>query len=328
MKRLLLLLFFAVITLMVAGEFGASDISLIRYLLCKLSVGQCQNLELTEQILWQIRIPRLLTGFAAGAGLTLAGSVLQSVTRNPLADPYLFGIVSGAGLGAVLGGVLASAFQLTLPLTVLAFVGALLAVLAVALISARHGWQRIDQILLSGVAISFLCTAITSLLLYFQTPHAANRILFWLMGSLAHADWQAVQLILPLVLIAGVVVQAFARQLDALFLTDDAIHALGISIVQLRVLLLLLVAAVSAVVVSFCGGIGFVGLMVPHMVRRFIGNRHSLTIPASLLAGGLFLVWVDVIARSALANQEIPIGVITAAIGSLFFLGLMARRSS
>lgn len=326
MTRLSVLFLFAIFTLVVAGQFGSSDISLLGYAKCWLQHGQCQQLELSQQIIWQIRVPRLLTGFAAGAGLTLAGSILQSVTRNPLADPYLFGIVSGAGLGAVLGGLVSSLLEVDLPFTLFAFAGATLAVLAVVLISSRHGWQRIDQILLAGVAISFLCSAITSLLLYFQNPHAANRILFWLMGSLAQSDWQSVQVILPMVLLTSVIIQALARKLDALLLTDDAIHALGISLVQLRLLLMLLVAAISAVVVSFCGGIGFVGLMIPHLVRHFVGSSHAVSNIACLLIGGSFLVWVDVLARILIPDQEIPIGIITAALGSLFFIGLMAKR--
>ena len=321
------LVIFSAISALAALCFGAASVDWLAYLSCLFSQQNCSEFTVVERILVEIRLPRILVGFAAGAGLTLAGNLLQSVTRNPLADPYLFGIVSGAGLGAVLGGVIASLIGITFPLVITAFLGALVAVLAVVLISARHGWQRIDHILLAGVAISFLWTAITSLLLYLQSPHAANRVLFWLMGSLASADWTAVMVIWPVVLIAALLIQALARQLDALLLSDDAIHALGISVANLRMALMLLVAGISAVIVDFCGGIGFVGLMVPHMVRHWFGYRHAVVNLACVFAGGSFLVWVDVLARSILPHQEIPIGIITAAIGSLFFIGLMARRS-
>lgn len=324
--KLTLLIGGALLSLLLAVQFGAVELHLWQWVICSLQGASCGD-EISARILWEIRFPRLLTGFIAGAGLTLAGNLLQSITRNPLADPYLFGIVSGAGLGAVMGGLVAQIFAIEIPLFVTAFAGAFCAVLAVVMISARQGWHRIDQSLLAGVAISFLCTAITGLLLYLQSPHAANRVLFWLMGSLASSDWYSVSMIAPVVMIGAVVIQSLARQLDALMLSDDAIHALGISTGKLRMALLLLVAAISAVIVAFCGGIGFVGLMVPHMVRRWVGHRHSLSNPACALMGGTFLIWVDVLARSLIPNQEIPIGIITAAIGSLFFLLLMARRS-
>ena len=318
----------ALLSVFGAVQFGAVDLQFGALVKCGFQTEQCLSMQIEQRILFDIRLPRVLTGFAAGAGLTLAGSILQSVTRNPLADPYLFGIVSGAGLGAVVGALVSTWLAMPVPLTLTAFLGAFSAVFAVVVLSARHGWQRIDQVLLSGVAISFLCTAINSLLLYLQNPHAANRIIFWLMGSLAQSDWQSVGIIVPVVLFASVVVQALARKLDALMLSDDAIHALGIPLIQLRLVLMLVVAGITAVIVSFCGGIGFVGLMVPHMVRHFVGYRHSLLNVACLLAGGSFLVWVDVFARTLLPDQEIPIGIITAALGSLFFIGLMSRRRS
>ena len=325
-KRLSILVIFAAVSLLGSIQFGAVELQLGALLDCGLNMGTCDSLEIQRRILVDIRLPRVLTGFAAGAGLTLAGSILQSVTRNPLADPYLFGIVSGAGLGAVVGALLSEWLAIQLPLTLTAFLGAFSAVSAVVILNARNGWQRIDQVLLAGVAISFLCTAITSLLLYLQNPHAANRILFWLMGSVAQSDWQSVSVMVPVVLLASVVIQAVARKLDALMLSDDAVHALGIPLIQLRLILMLLVAGITAVIVSFCGGIGFVGLMVPHIIRQFVGYRHSVLNVACLLGGGSFLVWVDVLARTLLPDQEIPIGIITAALGSLFFIGLMSRR--
>ncbi|MCM2681140.1 FecCD family ABC transporter permease [Echinimonas agarilytica] len=323
-----ILVLVSVVSIVLSLNFGAANIDVWQTTMCHLQSNDCAPSAFANTIVFDIRLPRVITGFAVGAGLTLAGNILQGVTRNPLADPYLFGIVSGAGLGAVLGGIVASATGIQVPLTVLAFVGALGAVFIVVTVSAKHHWQRIDQVLLAGVAVSFLCTAVTSLLLYLDSPHAANRVIFWLMGSLANADWQAVSLIVPVVLAGAFVVQGLTRQLDALQLSDDAIHALGISISKLRMMLMLLVASMSAVIVAFCGGIGFVGLMVPHIVRQLFGYRNSVSNVACVFAGGTFLVWVDVVARSILPNQEIPIGIITAAIGSVFFIVLMSRRSA
>ena len=322
--KLQILLIVALLSLLLTAQFGAVEIDLWQLVQC--GWRQCENLAIEQQIFWQIRLPRILVGFAVGGGLALVGCILQSVTRNPLADPYLFGIVSGAGLGAVAGESLAAIWGVVIPLSLSAFVGAFMAVFAVVALNFYQGWRRVEQVLLAGVAISFLCTAITGFLLYLQSPYAASRIMFWLMGSLAQTDWQAVKFILPLVLVGLVAVLALARKLDALVLSDDAVHSLGISVVQIRLFLMILVAAISAVIVAFCGGIGFVGLMMPHLIKRFVGNKHSILAWASILAGGSFLLWVDVFARSILPNQEIPLGIITAAIGSIFFIGLMFKK--
>ncbi|GGA70077.1 ABC transporter permease [Neiella marina] len=315
----------SLIILVGASLFGASTMDLREVIASLQANGQSAMGATSWLILTEVRLPRVLLAFFVGAGLALSGSVLQRISRNPLADPYLFGIVAGAGLGAVVGHIVASWLGLEIAIQVLAFAGAMAVALSVFALMHWQGWQYIERMLLAGVAMSFLCTAITSFLLYLQSPHAANRVLFWLMGSLATADWRAVAMIAPLVVVATIVCFAAARLLDAVQLNDDAIHALGIRLVRLRLILMALVALVTAIIVAFCGGIGFVGLMIPHLVRVILGSNTTLQILGCVLIGGSYLVLVDAIARTTLPYQEVPIGVVTAAIGSVFFLAMMGR---
>ncbi len=277
-----------------------------------------------DTILWEIRFPRVLLGFIAGFGLAIAGALMQNVTRNPLADPYLFGIVSGAGLGATLTQFLPTTVQvITLPIA--SFLGSLLAVGIILIVIYQNNWRRIEHLLLAGVAVSFLLSSLTSFILYSGEAFSTNRVIFWLMGSLARADSTALLWISPVIIVATIIAILLGRQLDALLLSDDSARTLGIKVDRLRIITLILCAAITAVIVSYCGGIGFIGLMIPHMVRPFVGITSSKLFIAAGLVGGCFLVWVDVIARTALGGQEIPIGVITSAMGSLFFLALLRK---
>lgn len=279
---------------------------------------------LVATILWQLRLPRVLTALLVGAGLAVCGAVLQNASRNPLADPYLFGLMAGAGLGATLVSIVFPAQQLGLALG--AFVGALLAIVLVLVFTLGRTGQRIEITLLAGVAVSFMLSAISSFILYFADPFAANRVIFWLMGSLSRSDWQSVILIAPAVIFLLVMALALRRQLDALLLPDSSARSLGLRPQRLRLLLLLLTAAVTAVIVSQCGGIAFVGLVIPHIVRMVFGVTALPLVCGSALFGALFMIWVDNLARTLLPQQEIPLGVITSVLGSVFFLLLLKRQ--
>lgn len=293
------------------------------------TIGQCLvvscNNELTDALIWQIRLPRIIAAMLAGAGLAAAGTILQNATRNPLADPYLFGIVSGAALGATVANMSAVApWAITLPLA--AFLGALFAVLIVVLIGQRL--RQAEHLLLAGVAVSFMLSSVSQFLLYLGDPLATNRVMFWLMGSLARVEMNHIAVMAPVVIISTLVIALFARQLDTLLLSDETAHTLGVNPEKLRLLMLALCAALTATIVAYCGGIGFVGLMIPHIARRFFGVTTLRLLIGSSVLGGCFLLWVDIAARSILSGQEVPIGVITAAIGSLFFLFLLKQRSN
>ncbi|MEW6996467.1 FecCD family ABC transporter permease [Colwelliaceae bacterium BS250] len=316
-----LLLGLVCITFMFSIGFGVSIVD-------HSAVWQCLTSECEQQIyktiLLDIRLPRVLLGFLAGFGLAISGALLQNVTRNPLADPYLFGIVAGAGLGATLAALLPASIQF-ISTPVAAFIGSLIAIAIVLAVVFNNNWRRIEHLLLAGVAVSFLLSSMTSFILYTGEAFATNRVIFWLMGSLATADHNALMWIAPVVLLSALVSIALARQLDALLLSDESARTLGVNVNRLRLLILIICAASTAVIVSFCGGIGFVGLMIPHIIRHFVGITSIKLIIGSGLLGGCFLVIVDVIARTALEGQEIPIGVITSALGSVFFLLLMRK---
>jgi iron complex transport system permease protein len=318
------LIFFGLIVLTlcsmcIAITFGPATITGLDIFQCVLN--ECAS-PMHDMVVWQIRIPRVLVGLVAGMGLACAGAILQNVTRNPLADPYLFGIISGAGLGATIATIVLPEQQ-TLALPLAAFLGALFSVVIVFGIATLL--RNMNHLLLTGVAVSFMLGSISHFILYLGDPFATNRVIFWLMGSLTRVEMSHFYLISAMVLVTLLTIFALHRQIDALLLGDESAASLGVNVDKLRIILLALCAAVTATIVAYCGGIGFVGLMIPHIVRQLVGVTTMPLIIGSALVGGCFLIWVDVLARSALSNVEIPIGIITSAIGSIFFLAIMYR---
>ncbi|KPW02749.1 iron ABC transporter permease [Pseudoalteromonas sp. P1-8] len=281
--------------------------------------------EFVQRIIWQLRMPRTVLAFLAGSGLALAGLILQTVTRNPLADPYLFGISSGASFGVVCFIAL-TGVSFGFSMSVAAFVGSLLSMLLLIALAGRRHVGQVEAMLLAGVALSFLFSALTSLLLYFSDPQAITAILFWTMGSFSRAQWDTLWLPFTVIIACMTLMIAFRRQLNAMLLGDESAATLGIHVQRFRIMMLLLSSLITAVLVAMCGGVGFVGLMIPHIVRYFSpqGSSHNLVMTS--LVGGIFMVWVDVLCRTLLNNQELPVGVITAAIGSVFFLFLLYFR--
>mgnify|MGYP000128151660 CR=1 FL=1 len=313
------LLLFTLVSSIAGLNFGPADLSSDQVFQCL--IGSCSD-QISQMVIWQVRVPRVLVALVAGMGLAIAGAILQNTTRNPLADPYLFGIVSGAGLGATIANI-SLGEQLAIALPLAAFLGALLAI-SIVLIIAKV-LQRMEQLLLTGVAVSFMLAAITQFILYFGEPFATNRVIFWLMGSLSRVEMSNFYIIAIVLLITIFIITALHRQIDALLLGDESAASLGVNVDKLRLLMLGLCAALTATIVAYCGGIGFVGLMIPHIVRQVIGVTTLKLVIGSALIGGSFLIWVDIIARSALANAEIPIGIITSALGSIFFLFIMVK---
>lgn len=336
-RRWWLLIVLALLSPIVSLGFGAADFSPSELYQCV--VGDCQS-TVNNMIFWQIRVPRVFVGFLVGAGLAVAGATLQNITRNGLADPYLFGVVAGAGLGASIATLFfdsqfgtalgldwpALSFSVALPLA--ALLGAVFAVSLVQALAASSFGRRSEQMLLAGVAVSFMLSALSQFLLFLGEPFAANKVIFWLMGSLARVETWYAWIMLPVVLGSVILLLIFGRQLDALLLGDESAKTLGVNVNRLRMLALGLCAALTACIVAYCGGIGFVGLMIPHIVRSFVGVTNRALILGCVLLGGSFMVLVDILARVALPNQEIPIGIITAAIGSVFFLLVMRRQSA
>jgi iron complex transport system permease protein len=279
-----------------------------------------------DHIVWQLRLPRVLVGASVGAGLGIVGAILQTLTRNPLADPYLLGISAGASFGAVLVivvGIGAGVHALATG----AFVGAVSS-FALVLLFGRRGRRLVPtRMILAGVAVGELCAAATTLLIiWVGDPHATQSITYWLAGSLAAARWPAVGLGIGAVLgIAGLALW-HGRALNAMAFGEDAAAALGIDVDRLRWILLVATALLTGCLVAISGAIGFVGLILPHAVRYVVGPDHHKVLPLVGLVGAVFLIWVDVLARTLFAPREIPVGVMTAFVGVPAFVVLMRRR--
>ncbi|XVU28104.1 FecCD family ABC transporter permease [Actinoplanes sp. CA-054009] len=280
---------------------------------------------LADSIVWDLRLPRVLLAGIVGAGLAVCGAVLQALTRNALADPYLLGISAGASTGAV--GVLVLGLGAgTVALSAGAFAGGLAAFAVAVLLSGRR-WTEPARILLAGVATAQLFSALTSLVVVGQaSPDSTRSIMFWLLGSLTAASWPSVAVTATVGGAAILACWAAAPALDAFAFGADVAQTLGFAPARVRATLFAVTALLAAVLVAASGAIGFVGLTVPHAVRRLTGSRHRLLLPASAVAGAVLLIWADTAARTAFAPQELPVGVVTALLGVPAF-ALLLRRS-
>ncbi|MCH8552627.1 MAG: iron ABC transporter permease [Natronospirillum sp.] len=278
-------------------------------------------------IVWEWRMPRVLLSGLAGAALALAGVLMQTALRNPLADPYLMGLSSGASAAAVAaiiwlpGGLVE---QLGVPL--IAFVGALLAFGMTLGFAHRPGRGMTPLIvILAGVAVSLMFQSVTAFLLYFGDPHATRNALGWLMGTAAGSRWGDVPLLATVVVILGIVAMLGRGVLDTLLLGDERAQALGISLPLVRLSIYSAVALLTALTVANLGIVGFVGLIVPHMARLLVGGRHGGLIPVAMLAGAVVLVLVDLACRLLLAPEELPLGVLLALLAAPPFIILLRR---
>lgn len=281
----------------------------------------------TQTIVWELRVPRVLLAGLVGAVLGVAGATYQGVFRNPLADPYLIGVAGGAGLGATLALLLPTqpSFYGFSSLPLFAFVGALAAV-SVAYLVARTGPAvPSGALVLAGVAVASLTGAVTSFLLV--TSGERIQVIFtWLLGGFGTASWNQVGLVAPYALGMLLLLVLLAHLLDVLQLGDDQARQLGVPVERVRLLLLAAASLATAAAVAVSGLIGFVGLIVPHLVRLVAGPGHRALVPLSALAGAVFMILCDLLARSVLGSVELPVGVITALCGAPFFLWLLHRR--
>lgn len=279
------------------------------------------------RIVLQVRLPRMILAVLAGGLLSVAGVVMQAFFRNPMAEPYLVGVSAGAALGAVLSMLLGWSLHLAWfsPVPLAAFAGALAVVALVYAVNRAPGGLRAEGLLLSGLAISAAISAVVALLLV-TSERAVQQVLFWLLGSLSAARWAHVTIVAPYALLGLGLVLFLARDLDLLLWGDTTSAALGAQVPRTRTLLLGAASLMTASVVAVTGLIGFVGLMVPHLARFLVGARHRRLLPGAFLAGGLLLLWADVLARTLRAPTELPLGAITAIVGAPFLVYLCARR--
>ncbi|MEV5706164.1 iron ABC transporter permease [Actinoallomurus sp. NPDC052274] len=282
---------------------------------------------LRDQVVWQIRTPRVLLAAVAGAGLSVAGVALQALVRNPLADPYVLGVSSGASLGAVLVAAIGATALGGIGVTGAAFGTALLSVLVVYLLAQRAGRLLDSRLVLAGVAVGYLCSAATSYVQLRLDPAQLQGLMFWLMGSVAGGTWHSLGVPAAVIGACLIYLLSQARNLNALAGGDDAAAGLGVPVQGLRVTLLVVASLLTATVVSVAGGIAFIGLMVPHMARFIVGGDHRRVLPVALLLGAVFLVLVDLASRTVDRPDELPLGIFTTALGVPFFLWLLRRRA-
>jgi len=281
-----------------------------------------------EQIVWVFRLPRALLAILVGSGLAVSGAVLQALARNPLADPYIFGVSSGASFSAVAVMTLGSAALGGISLTSAAFAGALLTTILVYLLAQKGGRLTPMRLVLAGVALGYVLSAATSyLVLRGSKPGGSlSAVLFWLAGSLSRAKWEYLGLPAVVVLASTLFLMLQARPLNALALGDETAVGLGVGVRRFRLWLFTLTSLLVGTLVSVSGVIGFVGLMVPHIARMLVGADHARTLPLIALMGAVLMVLADVAARILLAPQELPVGIVLAAVGGPFFIWLLCRR--
>ena len=280
-----------------------------------------------ETIILEIRLPRVILAGLVGAALAIAGATYQGLFRNPLADPYLIGVAQGAALGAVIGFLLPSTWHGVgfgiIPL--LAFLGALVSTAIVYNLARVGKTLPVTTLILAGVALGAFLASIVSYLII-SSGERIHGIMFWLMGSFSLTQWAEAKIVLPYVLLGIIIILLYARPLNLMQLDEEQVQQLGINVERLKLVLLAAATLITAAAVSFVGIIGFVGIIIPHAVRLIWGADHRFLLPLSVLTGAIFLILADLIARTALAPTEIPIGVITALCGAPFFLYLLRRR--
>jgi iron complex transport system permease protein len=279
------------------------------------------------EILVSVRLPRVLIAFLMGMALGASGAVLQGILRNPLADPYILGISSGASLTAALGIIGGFSFLGSFTIPALAFIGAIATGGLVGVMGWRRGGLWPERLLLAGVGLSFLFSALLMLMMSISTDEGLRRAMLWIFGDLTMSEWSRIPYGLTFVA-AGILISASrARALNALILGDELAHSLGFKPQRERVTLFVCVGLLTAASVSLGGMIGFIGLLIPHIMRFFLGADSRLLIPASALGGGSLLCIADLISRSILPPMELPAGVVTAIIGAPYFLFLLRRKN-
>lgn len=323
----LVALFVSILFSITLGPLSGSMTDAWRVVAFKLGLSSTpEGVTLLEQnAIWELRMPRALLAAVAGAALAICGAVLQSLLRNGLADPYLLGISSGASAGAVVV-VLTASTAASFVMASGAFAGALAAFSLVLLLAWAAGNGN-HNIILAGVAITQLFSALTSFLIMFSADANTTRgVLFWMLGSLASSSWQTVALSAAIFAVSFVVLFCHSTALDAFTFGADSAASLGINVKRVRMVVIGVASLLAATIVSSSGAIGFVGLVLPHAARLIVGTGHRRVLPVSAALGAILLVWVDALGRMVAAPVEIPVGVITALVGVPLFITLLVKQ--
>ena len=284
-----------------------------------------------ESIVWDIRFPRVFVAFFVGAGLTLCGIIMQALTKNTLADPYVLGISQGASAGAVFMIMYGSLFFYGPYGTMLgAFIGAVISIIIALNISKIRNKITATQLILAGIAVAALFGAATNLMIYMQRTGSdkVKTAQYWMMGSLSGSTWERLLYVSITFLLCFIVIYSIRKMLDAMLLGDDVAMTLGVNTSKLKIIMILVATLLTGVIVSISGVIGFVGLTIPHITRSIVGSKHTRLIPAATLVGGTFLVVADVISRVVISPEELPIGVVSAFFGAPLFLYLIKKSNN
>lgn len=282
---------------------------------------------LSENVVWKLRMPRVLLGVIVGASLSVTGVAMQALVRNKLADPFILGVSSGAAAFATLGMLFGFfSFLGTYSLSISAFLGAAATIILVYVISRVHGRINITQLLLSGVVIAMIMDGVTKIITL-SAPNALgiHNAEFWMAGSLAGAKWAYLTLPLVVMLICLSFLILQYRTLNALLLGDEVAGALGVNVAFMQKILVLIASLLAGVTISVSGSIGFIGLMCPHFARLMVGGDHRKVLPVAAVLGGIIVVWADVVARMIIAPEELPLGILTAVVGGPFFIFLLKK---
>ncbi|KKB10232.1 ABC transporter permease [Devosia chinhatensis] len=280
-----------------------------------------------DNIVWEVRLPRVMLGAIVGASLALVGAALQSVTRNALADPHLLGISSGAAFGAIIVLLHTGMFLGLITVPLFAFGGALLATALVVGIANFTRATDASRLILTGVAISFVITSLGSLGIFLGDPRASHTVIFWMLGGLGLAQWAQLPYPLLALVACGIFLLANARNFNAMTLGDETATTLGLPAERFRIVVFVICALLTGAAVAFSGIISFVGLMIPHLVRMAVGGDYRRVLPLSALVGAIFIVLADMVARIIIPPLDVPIGIITGLVGGLFFILLMRRKA-
>lgn len=280
-------------------------------------------------VVWLIRMPRIVLAIAVGVGLSVVGIVMQAIVKNPLADPYILGVSSGASLGATLAVVLGigSSFGSN-SLGIMGFIGAFGVSILVLIISNIGERSNSIKLLLAGMALSSVCSSFSSFLVYISDDsQKLKTITFWLMGSLAGAKWNEIVIIMPIIILGVIFFMTQYRTLNLMLLGDEVSITLGTDLHKFRIIYLVITSLMIGILVYVSGMIGFVGLIIPHIVRMIFGTDHKKIIPISALLGAIILIWADVLSRALIKGTEIPIGIVISIIGSPLFVWLMIKKN-
>ncbi|MGC9975783.1 MAG: iron chelate uptake ABC transporter family permease subunit [Syntrophales bacterium] len=311
---------------MLVGPSQMGAVSFLKGLLSGMYGGDMHLFTVEKTILFDIRLPRIIFASIVGASLSLAGVVFQGLLRNPLADPYILGISAGSAVGAIIALLTGLSF-IPLGIPGLAFLGALLTIFLVYGIARTKKEIHSTTLLLAGVIVNAFFSAAIMFLIATTSTKNLHSIMFWLMGDMSLAEWNEIILTGLLLIFGSVVIYSYARHLNLIVTGEETAQQLGVNVEKTKKILLLAASLVTGAAVSVSGIIGFVGLIVPHMVRMMFGSDHRLLLPASFLFGGSFLVIADTIARTLTAPAELPAGVITALCGAPYFIYLLRRKA-